>query len=174
MSAGAALERTLGILERLAAGLASAVLAGMVALLAFGPVQALLGLGRPVQWLTELAEYGLLQLAFLGGALALRRGAHPALDVFVARLPNSAQRWMAAAAEAAVALLGALLLVLGSQYVAASHAVGGPLDTVPLPKWPFYLCYPVGGALILAFAAGRLARRLREPDWRGRSGGPGE
>jgi TRAP-type C4-dicarboxylate transport system permease small subunit len=156
------LERTLRALERATAAVASAVLAAMVMLLAFGPVQAWLGLGRPVQWLTEIAEYGLLQLALLGGALALRRGAHPALDLVVRRLPVRTQGRVSAAADLATGVLGALLLVLGSGYVLASHAVGGPLDTIALPKWPFYLCYPVGGALIVAFSAGRLAVRLHD------------
>ena len=145
------------MLERATATVAGAVLAIMVALLAFGPVQAALGFGRPIQWLTEISEYGLLQLALLGGALALRRGAHPALDGFVERLPVGPRRMLSVASHLATGALGLLLLVLGTGYVLASHANGGPLDTVAIPKWPFYLCYPVGGLLIVAFSAGRLA-----------------
>jgi len=158
VSAQTQLERILVALERATAAVAAGILAAMVALLAFGPVQAALGLGRPIQWLTELAEYGLLQLAFLGGALALRRGSHPALGTVVERLPARTRRMMSAAAHVATGTLGALLVVLGAGYVLSSYAVGGPLDTIALPKWPFYLCYPIGGALIVAFSAGHLAR----------------
>jgi TRAP-type C4-dicarboxylate transport system permease small subunit len=164
VSGSGRLERTLAALERATAMVASLVLAAMVLLLAFGPVQAVLGLGRPVQWLTEISEYGLLQLALLGGALALRHGAHPALDLVVERLPAPARRAIDTATHVATGVLGGLLLVLGSEYVLATHAIGGPLDTIALPKWPFYLCYPIGGALIVAFSAGRLARRPRESE----------
>ncbi|MGI9433102.1 MAG: TRAP transporter small permease [Myxococcota bacterium] len=157
MSARSRLEHGLERLERATATVAGAVLAIMVALLAFGPVQAALGFGRPIQWLTELSEYGLLQLALLGGALALRRGAHPALDGFVDRLPARPRRVLSVTSDVATGALGLILLVLGTGYVLASHANGGPLDTIALPKWPFYLCYPVGGLLIVAFSAGRLA-----------------
>lgn len=166
MSASGRFERTLGALDRATAAVASSVLAAMVILLAFGPVQAALGLGRPVQWLTEISEYGLLQLALLGGALALRRGAHPALDLAVKRLPARARRWIDTGTHIATGALGGLLLVVGSSYVLATHAVGGPLDTIALPKWPFYLCYPVGGALIVAFSAGRAARHPVESEAR--------
>ena len=155
------LERGLAVLETATRSVAATVLAAMVLLLSFGPVQAWLGLGVPIQWLTELAEYGLLQLAFLGGALALRRRAHPALDVVVGGLSPRARRRIGLATHLATATLGAVLLVLGAAYVAASFAVGGPLDTIAWPKWPFYLCYPIGGALIAAFSAGHLASELR-------------
>ena len=157
MSARGRLEQGLLWLERATAAVAGTVLALMVALLAFGPVQAALEFGRPIQWLTEISEYGLLQLALLGGALALRRGAHPALDGFLERLPVGPRRVLAATRDVATAALGVLLLVLGTGYVLASHANGGPLDTIALPKWPFYLCYPIGGLLIVAFSVGRMA-----------------
>lgn len=162
MSVRRRLEQGLLWLERATATVAGTVLALMVVLLAFGPVQAALEFGRPIQWLTEISEYGLLQLALLGGALALRRGAHPALDGFVKRLPAGPRRILAATRHFATGALGVLLLVLGTGYVLASHANGGPLDTIALPKWPFYLCYPIGGLLIVAFSVGRLAGL--EPD----------
>lgn len=155
-----ALEAALDRAEATASALAGAVLAVMVGGLAFGPLQAALGVGSPVQWLTEIAELGLLQLGFLGAAVALRRGAHPALDLLVGRLPPRLRRAADAAAHLAVLATGLLLAVLGAGYVGSTYEAGGTLTTVALPTWPFYLCYPLGGALVAAFAAGALWRAV--------------
>jgi TRAP-type C4-dicarboxylate transport system permease small subunit len=159
-------------LEAATAAVAAVILVAMVATLAAAPLQELLCLGQPLQWPTEVAEYGLLQLGFLGAALALRRDAHPRVGLLVDRAPPGIRRALARTADASLLLTGLLFLFLGIDYVEAARLQGGPLDSIPWPKWPFYLCYPVGGALFASFSAGRLLGIEPRPGPRSEAGDP--
>jgi len=48
--------------------------------------------GRPLMGSTELTEYALVYITFLGAAWAVSRGAHIDIDAFVIHMPEQAQK----------------------------------------------------------------------------------
>jgi TRAP-type C4-dicarboxylate transport system permease small subunit len=83
------------VFDRALLNLTSALVAGLTALMA-GVV--LLGvftryvLNDPLPWTEEAARYALLWLSWLGGGLALRRGAHIAVEFLLEAIPSAATR----------------------------------------------------------------------------------
>jgi TRAP-type C4-dicarboxylate transport system permease small subunit len=83
------------VFDRALINLTSAVVAGLTALMA-GVV--LLGvftryfLNDPLSWTEEAARYSLIWLSWLGGGLALRRGAHIAVEFLLDALPSAPMR----------------------------------------------------------------------------------
>lgn len=141
---------------RLVAGVVTAVtgviLALQVVLLTYSAVQNLGGFRRQTPWVTEVATLGLVQLAFLGAAIALRAGAHQGIDALTERFPPRLRRAVEVFDWLVIAAFGAVFAVLGGMYVASTWSGGSRLASADLPTWPFYLCYPVSGALMLAFS----------------------
>jgi TRAP-type C4-dicarboxylate transport system permease small subunit len=145
-------KRMTGAVARAVETLASAMLLAMVLMLGYACVQGIAGWRQQVQWLTEVAEYALLPVGFLGAALAVRRRAHQGIDAVTALLPARWQRGVDAVVWTLVAVFGAVFAWLGGLYVLANIREGGPLVTANLPKWWFYLCYPLSGSLFSLFA----------------------
>jgi TRAP-type C4-dicarboxylate transport system permease small subunit len=117
-----------------------------------GLLAALGWLGEAPLWVTETSEFALLAITFLGAAIALRERAHQGVDVLTRALPPALRRATDRFVWVATGLFGIALAWLGTAYVAHHAAVGGALDSVALPKWLLYLCYPVSGGLIALFS----------------------
>ena len=83
------------VFDRALINLTSALVAGLTALMA-GVV--LLGvftryfLNDPLAWTEEAARYALIWLSWLGGGLALRRGAHIAVEFLLDAIPSASTR----------------------------------------------------------------------------------
>ena len=131
---------------------AGAVLIAQVLFLAFNCVQGLLGLHAQLQWLSEATEFGLLTLALFGAALALRLRAHQGLDVLSLVLSPRHLKLTDTLAWLLIAGFGVLFAHRGALYVLSHQATGATLASVQVAKWPFYLCYPISGALFALFA----------------------
>ncbi len=149
-------HRLAGLLARLVEGVVGAILAAQVLLLFYSAVQNLGGWQRQALWLQEMAQYGLVQLAMLGAAVALRAGAHQGVDALTAVFPKPVQRVVEAINWVIIVAFGLYFAWCGLAYVRATAADGGTLDSIPLPKWIFYLCYPAAGALFAAFGVEKL------------------
>lgn len=133
-----------------------AVLLGQVGLLTYSAAQGIGGFERQIHWLAEVVEFCLLQVGFLGAAVALRHRAHQGIDALVLILPAGVQRWIERVNCVLLLGFGAAFGWLGVHYVEAMYARGGSLAVAPLPKWPFYLVFPLAGALLALFAAEQL------------------
>jgi C4-dicarboxylate transporter DctQ subunit len=147
----------MAILARAVEAGAAALVVALVGVLLLSFAQGFLGWAGlwpwgQVQWLTEAAEFGLVPLALLGAAVALRARAHHGVDALVRLLPGRARRIVDGTVWALLAAFGAGFAYLGAGYVASAAGVGGTLATVAVPKWPFYLAYPAAGVLFALFA----------------------
>lgn len=115
--------------------------------------------GGDVAWTTELCEFMMVWVTFLGGAAATRRGAHMRITEFLDKLEGLPRRWADTGVQAlALAVLG-LLVWFGSGIVEASRN-----NILTVLDWPMswqYLSLPVGSGVTFVFVAWDLVQILR-------------
>lgn len=126
-------------------------LTGAMAVLVIANVVARYVFNHSFVWAEELSRYMMVWVAFLGGGLVLRVGAHIAVEFFQDLLPRRAAQ---AVRVLVVALLaGAFLAMawLGVAYVDFAWS-----QETPVLNWNFGLIYlpiPVGAVLMLVHLA---------------------
>jgi TRAP-type C4-dicarboxylate transport system permease small subunit len=114
------------------------------------------GFGQSLAWAEEASRYMMIWLAFLGAGLALREGAHIAVETLPDALPHALARIVRMVAITLVAGFLALILWLGWNY--AEFAMMQRTPVLRLPVGYVYLAIPVGMALMLVHLL-LLARR---------------
>ena len=108
-------------------------------------------LGYSEYWTEELARYFLIWMAFLGGALAVRRRAHLSMGLAVMHLRATAAAMVRRAKDLCVAAFAGIMLTAGGNYVQVAMEQRTPVTQIPM-GW-IYLPIPLAGALILLFLA---------------------
>ncbi|WP_296507696.1 TRAP transporter small permease [Rhodoferax sp.] len=131
---------------------------GALAVLIFINV-VLHALSRDLAWLTELGEFLMVWVTFLGGAAAAQRGAHMSINEFLDKLSPPKRRWADAAVQAFCALIMVVILYYGLRIVDESW--GTVLTTLEWPMAWQYMPLPVGSACILVFLLWDLVLILR-------------
>lgn len=134
------------------------VIGGAMAVMIFINV-VLHALQKDLAWLTELGEFLMVWVTFLGGAAAAQRGAHMSINEFLDKLEPAARRWADAAVQAFTMLVFAVVLYYGVGIVRGSW--GSVLTTLEWPMAWQYMPLPVGSALILLFTGWDLLLILR-------------
>ena len=115
--------------------------------------------GGDVAWTTELCEFMMVWVTFLGGAAATRRGAHMRITEFLDKLPGPPRRWADAAIQALTLFVLGLLVWFGLGIVAAGRS-----NILTVLDWPMswqYLSLPVGSAATFVFVAWDLVQIVR-------------
>jgi TRAP-type C4-dicarboxylate transport system permease small subunit len=114
---------------------------------------------QDIAWTTELCEFMMVWVTFLGGASAARRGTHMTITEFIDKLTGKSRL----KADAAVQLLclGVLFLLVwyGMGIVMANW--GNILTVLDWPMAFQYLALPVGSAASLVFVGYDLVQILR-------------
>jgi len=140
------LQRISDILNRITEGILIIVLSGM-AVVVFLQVIFRYVLNLPLFWTEELARYCLVWASLLGSAVAVKRGQHIAVTIFMERLPPALRRGLTMMALISVAAILTIILWGGIQLVAITRAQISPALRVSMSV-P-YLAVPVGAALML-------------------------
>lgn len=131
---------------------------GALAILIFINV-VLHAMGKDLAWLTELGEFLMVWVTFLGGAAAAQRGAHMSINEFLDKLSEPARRWADAAVQAFTLLVLAVVLVYGVGIVRGSWST--VLTTLEWPMAWQYMPLPLGMALMATFVGWDLLLILR-------------
>ncbi len=116
--------------------------------LVFANVVLRYGFGVSLAWAEEAARYMMIWAALLGAGLALRAGAHIAVDILPEALPELAARVLRAIILLAVAGFLVLLAELGMGY--AEFAMMQRTPVLRLPQGWIYMAIPIGCMLMLA------------------------
>lgn len=122
----------------------------------FGPVNAH-ALGFTLPWTTEVTEYALYWLTFLGAPWVLKEGGHISIDILTQRLGATARALLARV----IAFLGALISAILLYYAIAVllKAVDEQTQivrTLTVKEWWIYAPLPVCVLLMLAIFTGWL------------------
>jgi TRAP-type C4-dicarboxylate transport system permease small subunit len=142
------------VLERVDRGLCVAnravlaTLLAVMALLVFGNVVLRYLFGISLSWVEELTRYMMIWLTWLGAGLALREGAHIAIDTLQQALPEIGARLLRGIVAIAVIGFFGALVWLGWRY--SMFAWRQETAVLRLPAGLVYLAIPIGSALMLA------------------------
>ena len=116
-------------------------------------------MGRDLAWLTELGEFLMVWVTFLGGAAAAQRGAHMSINEFLDKLSTPARRWADAAVQTFTLLVLAVVFYYGIGIVRSSWST--ELTTLEWPMAWQYLPLPLGMGLMATFVGWDLLLILR-------------
>jgi TRAP-type C4-dicarboxylate transport system permease small subunit len=101
----------------------------------------------PLTWNLEVAQYCLINLTYVGAALAFRHRAHISINVVTSLLPARAQKWVDVAARF---LVLPFLFILAYSGMVILQKAKGVTPTLRLPIWVYY--FPIFiGAVLLCF-----------------------
>ena len=102
-------------------------------------------LNRPLFWVVELTEYGLLYVSFLGAAWLLRQGGHVQVDVLVDIL-NDRWRKRCAVFSSAIGLAVSTILTVFGVIATIDHLVRGMYKQTVLefPTGVVLIAVPLG------------------------------
>ena len=131
---------------------------GAMAILIFVNV-VLHALHRDLAWLTELGEFLMVWVTFLGGAAAARRGAHMSINEFLDKLSPPGRLWADASVQTFCAFIMLVVLYFGLRIV--SQSWGTVLTTLEWPMAWQYMPLPIGAACMLVFLLWDLVLILR-------------
>lgn len=115
--------------------------------------------GKDLAWVTELGEFMMVWVTFLGGVCAAQRGAHMSINEFLDKLPPGRRRLADMAVQGVCIVVLAILLFYGYRIVAASWE-----NTLTTLLWPMawqYMPLPIGAGLMLVFTGWDFVLTLR-------------
>ena len=133
------------LLDRAVEGLCIALLAVISADLLAGIFSRYV-LERTFVWYDEVARAAFMWLVFLGAAVAVRRGAHFGLHVFVEMLPPQLRRFVLVLSPLVIILFAAALAGLG--WMLMQHGAAQTTAVMGMPVSWIYAAIPAGGALM--------------------------
>ncbi len=134
-----------------------AALLATVFLIVFANVVLRYIFGFSLSWVEELSRYLMIWSAWLAMGLALREGAHIAIDSLLAALPRHAARAVRVVVFLAIVVFAVSLAWLGTSY--ALFAWGQKTAVMRLSLGMVYLAIPIGALLLLVHAC-LIARRM--------------
>jgi len=111
------------------------------------------------QWYDEVARLCFVWIVFLGSAIAVRRGLHFRLSLLVGCFSPGLRKRADALATLVVIAFSAMLVVGGVSI--APLAQRQMTDALEISMLWFYAAVPVGGALMMLYAAPTLWHRRR-------------
>ena len=116
-------------------------------------------LGAALTWSEEFSRYGLVWITFLGGSIAVKRGAHMGVEVLVNALSPKARK---------IVELFTLLTIMGFLVVATVKGIQLALfnmnqhsPAMGVPMGAVYLAIPVGCLIMLVHASEELTSLFR-------------
>lgn len=109
-------------------------------------------------WNLEVAQYCLINLTYVGAALAFRHRAHISINTVTARLPVGAQKWIDVIARF---LVLPFLLILAYSGLQILQKAKGVTPTLRLPIWMYYFPIFIGAILLCFYGVIQLIEAIR-------------
>jgi len=142
----AALQRLTAALDRCACWVCIGLLAVIFVVMVL-QVSCRYVLGSPLVWSEEVARYLYIWVCFLGAPIALRRGNHIAITLFVDWLPSKVVRAISVFWHVIAFLFLVELAIQGAILAVRSH--GLIAITIPVPWSLIYLVVPISAVLMM-------------------------
>ena len=114
---------------------------------------------RDIAWTTELSEFLMVWVTFLGGAAASRRGLHMTITEFLDKL--GPRRRLLADGAIQLMCLGVLCMLAWYGMGIVNATWGNELTVLHIPMALQYLALPVGAAAMAVFTAWDLVEIAR-------------
>lgn len=105
---------------------------------------------RPLTWVVEISEYGLLYITFLGAAWELREEGHARVDAVLSRLPPKIRALVNTVTSTAGTTVCVILLWQGALVTWENFQMGYLTQTIlEVPKYYILAIVPVGSLLLV-------------------------
>lgn len=112
-------------------------------------------------WTEEIVLTLMSYMAVLSAALSIRRGAHIRMTAFDRYLSEKAVKILDLAADVAVLVLGAIMLVIGWNYATTLGGRGTYVSLPGLSRFWMYFPVPVAGAAMIIFELEALYNHIK-------------
>jgi len=155
------LERWLGFPVRISGFIGQYAALAMVIVIVIG-VTFRYVLKLPLRFDAEYTGYLLIMIAFVGGAYALKAGAHVRVDIIVRTLPRRLHAWIQVVTD--VISLGGMVVLLWFMWdMAFANLVKGVLSITPMetPLGIVQMLLPLGASLFIVQMLVEIAKSLR-------------
>lgn len=137
------------------------VLVGLMVVVCCWQVITRFVLNSPSKYTEEILRYMLIWLTMLGAPYAYGAGQHLTIDLAVKGFSERGQRWTRLFVEFVVLFLSAAVLVYGGIAVTL-NAHGQISAAMKLPMECYYLCIPIGGALMILYSLNNLYHLFKD------------
>ncbi|WP_291298808.1 TRAP transporter small permease [Elioraea sp.] len=117
------------------------------------------GLGASLYWATEVPNFLLVWIVFLGAAVAWHEGKHIAFTVVADRLPALPRRVLDVATAVLLTGFFVFLVIIGFELV--DRTMQSRSEALKMPLGLLYLCIPVAAGLMALDTLASLPARLR-------------
>ncbi|KYH33110.1 TRAP transporter small permease [Neomoorella mulderi] len=107
-------------------------------------------LNNSLTWAEEFARYVFIWIVFLAGAIAVKRGSHMELDLFVNFLPRLPRFIVHCFSLVVVMAFSAFITYEG--WLLAQKTWNTPSPAMQIPMGLVYLCLPIGGVVIIIYS----------------------
>ncbi|MBW2063571.1 MAG: TRAP transporter small permease [Deltaproteobacteria bacterium] len=119
-------------------------------------------LGRPLTWVLEFTEYGLLYMTFLCTAWVLKNEGHVTSDLLLVRLSSKAQALLTMVTSILGAALCLLLTWYGASVSLEKLKMGAFQPTaIQPPDFPIFVIIPIGFLLLFIQFLRRTSKNYR-------------
>lgn len=118
-------------------------------------------LNNPSKYTEEILRYALIWLTMLGAPYAYGANKQLSIDLLVTRFSKKGQAQARIFVEIIVLILSAAVLVYGGISVTL-NASGQISAAMQLPMEVYYVCIPIGGALMILYSLDRLAADIHD------------
>ncbi|WP_249777615.1 TRAP transporter small permease [Paenalkalicoccus suaedae] len=98
-------------------------------------------------WAEELIRYGMIWIAFVGGAVCFRRGAHVGVDFILSFVKGRGQLLIGILVNVASIIFMGFLFKYGMDLIIFTQGTGQITPSLQIPLFYIYLAIPVGAAL---------------------------
>lgn len=138
--------------------LAVMIIGGLLITLVFFNV-VLHAFAKDIAWVTELGEFLMVWVTFLGGVAATQRGAQMSITELLDKLQPKNRKFADVAIHLLCLAVLIILLIFGSKIVASSW--GNVLTTLEWPMAWQYMPLPVACVLLMIFIGWDLLQTIR-------------
>jgi len=105
--------------------------------------------GRPLEWVLEFSEYGLLFMCFLSAAWVLKNDRHVISDLLLVALSRRKQTFLNTMTSIAGSMICIILTWFGAEVSLEKLQAGSYQPTIMQPPdFPLYVIIPVGFCLL--------------------------
>ena len=124
----------------------SVIACSTLAILLFTSVIFRFVLKIPLSGINEISSYAMIWFVFVGGALALKKGAHVGVDIFKVMLP--AKTIIILELLTYLFILGLMILLIKEGFIFVVNRTWEVTPSLMLPTWTTYVAIPVGALLM--------------------------
>jgi C4-dicarboxylate transporter DctQ subunit len=124
----------------------SVIACSTLAILLFTSVIFRFVLKIPLSGINEISSYAMIWFVFVGGALALKKGAHVGVDIFKVMLPEKIITILELLTY--LFILGLMVILVKEGFIFVLNRTWEVTPSLMLPTWTTYVAIPVGASLM--------------------------